>query len=589
MAYPSIAAVAAAATPAKDLPHHYLVPYVGTGQDVDPFQPMVEPGARWAGIDLRPSGRRRDGWAIVASEARMDAPGRVYLGDGPSRAARRLVSSRLATSLRASAIPALLAELLIRESREDGTRWRPLWPTAQGVYEIWLGGLVWRMPALAGGTSITESFNTADSTTLGPDLTWTETLDGLAIVSNAARGTVINQEAEARAEHDLASADHYAQVVLAGWATTAAAFIARINACCRFSASARTYYAATVLSISSADSIRLVRVEAGATTVIAGPTAEASTTGDVIRVSANGSTIKGFRNTVERLSVTDTVITGHLRSGFNILPRDALGNYQIDNFAGGALETVTPTGRPAYMSNAHSLLDVLQRRAYPVIAAVAASATPADSTSHVCTLPSGIAAGDLLLAVVTCDGDAAMTWPAGWTALTNGAGASGTAVRTEARYRLADGGEGASITITGSSEAWVSRVCRITGHHASAPECVAATGTSANADPAAFTPSWGQLDTLWLLHVGWDGRPGFTFWPNELRLDTRRDAHVSDSGGASGWVKQASVASVASHKRAIGALTSDSAAWRALTIAVRPAVAWDAHLAARQFQYGVEA
>jgi len=37
--------------------------------------------------------------------------------------------------------------------------------------------------------------------------------------------------------------------------------------------------------------------------------------------------------------------------------------------------------------------------AYPVIAAVAASATPADSTSHVCALPSGIAVGDLLLAV----------------------------------------------------------------------------------------------------------------------------------------------------------------------------------------------
>ena len=229
--------------------------------------------------------------------------------------------------------------------------------------------------------------------------------------------------------------------------------------------------------------------------------------------------------------------------------------------------------------------------AHPVIAAATASATPADATSHVCALPSGIASGDLLLAVVVCDGDSAITWPAGWTAITNGAGASGTAVRSEARYRIATGSEGASITITGASEAWVSRTWRITGHNSTAPACAAATGTSADARPPYLGDQAYAMDTLWLIHVAWDNRPAFTFWPTPFGSG-RLAAHVNDSGGASGWVQQASAATPAMRGITPGPVTSASAAWRALTIAVQPLVSQDAEEAAlkiaqRQADYGV--
>ena len=219
--------------------------------------------------------------------------------------------------------------------------------------------------------------------------------------------------------------------------------------------------------------------------------------------------------------------------------------------------------------------------AYPIIAATAASATPADATSHVCTLPAGIAVGDLLLAVVVCDGDAAMTWPAGWTALTNGAGASGTAVRSEARYRIADGAEGASITITGGSEAWVSRVWRIIGHNSAAPTCAAATGTSADARPLFLGDPAYAMNCLWLVHVAWDGRPACSFWPTPFAAGGRLAEHVADSGGGSGWVKQLS-AGIDRDARGLtpGPCTSVSAAWRALTIAVQPLVSADAEAAA---------
>jgi hypothetical protein len=230
--------------------------------------------------------------------------------------------------------------------------------------------------------------------------------------------------------------------------------------------------------------------------------------------------------------------------------------------------------------------------ASPIIAAAAASATPADSTSHVCTLPSGIAAGHLLLAVSVCRGSAAMTWPAGWTAITNGAGASGTAVRSEARYRIADGSEGASMNITGGNVAWVSRTWRVTGF-SGVPECAAATGTSADAAPPFLGSQAYAMDTLWLIHVAWNTRPAFTFWPTPFSSG-RLAAHVNDSGGGSGWVQQASAATSAMRGITPGPVTSVSAAWRALTIAVQPLVSKDAEEAAatftqRQTDYGVGA
>jgi hypothetical protein len=61
---------------------------------------------------------------------------------------------------------------------------------------------------------ITESFNTADSSTLGPDLSWTEIEGDLAIVSNKAQGGtgVSSTGFWTRADSDLATINQYAQV-----------------------------------------------------------------------------------------------------------------------------------------------------------------------------------------------------------------------------------------------------------------------------------------------------------------------------------------------------------------------------------------
>jgi len=140
----------------------------------------------------------------------------------------------------------------------------------------------------------------------------------------------------------------------------------------------------------------------------------------------------------------------------------------------------------------------------PDVIGLAGGNVTTNGTSHTINLPASIASGDLLIAIVASDGTPTFTWPAGWTSLF-AANTAGSESRIEARYRIATGSEGASITVTTSaSEMTCHMTMRITGHYASttAPEAGgsnAATSTSPSA--AGFTPSWGFEVALWL-HIG---------------------------------------------------------------------------------------
>lgn len=121
-----------------------------------------------------------------------------------------------------------------------------------------------------------------------------------------------------------------------------------------------------------------------------------------------------------------------------------------------------------------------------------------DATSHTVNLPASIVVGELLIAVVTFDGNPTVTWPAGWTTLHAGV-ANGSASRVEARYRVADGSEGASITLTtNASEMFCYNVLRISDYQGTPEASTGAVGTSVIIDPDTLNPSWGTGDTLWL-------------------------------------------------------------------------------------------
>ena len=63
-------------------------------------------------------------------------------------------------------------------------------------------------------TTLTESFNTADGTTIGPDLTWSELAADWSILSSQLRASA-GTEGIVRADSDLASSDHSVTVTVA--------------------------------------------------------------------------------------------------------------------------------------------------------------------------------------------------------------------------------------------------------------------------------------------------------------------------------------------------------------------------------------
>ena len=201
---------------------------------------------------------------------------------------------------------------------------------------------------------------------------------------------------------------------------------------------------------------------------------------------------------------------------------------------------------------------------YPVVAAENGGNNAVNSTEHTVNLPSGIQAEDLLLVFFVSDGTPTITFPEGWTQLFQDAY---LLVKFGAWYRIADGEEGATITVTTSdSQATAHTSYRITGY-SGAPEVGTSTGANSGyPDPPNLTPSWGAKDTLWFAVCGYDREWTVTAYPTNY-TDGRNDiANVSDGCG------------VGSARRELNATSEDpstftiSAAdqWVANTVAIQP-------------------
>ena len=135
--------------------------------------------------------------------------------------------------------------------------------------------------------------------------------------------------------------------------------------------------------------------------------------------------------------------------------------------------------------------------AFPAIAATNTS-TGASGTSHTVNLPTGIAAGNLLVIVFGGVGAATTTFPADWTRL-GGGGTSGT---LDVAWKIATGTEGSSIVVTTGATSITSnhKSYRITGGDRVVIGTNVTISSSATADPPSLTPGWwaSSQDILWL-------------------------------------------------------------------------------------------
>ena len=320
---------------------YYIAPYIGSGTDLDPFRPRGSDDPTWSAIDLRPDPTRLDGgglnacllWVFTPSSD----PALFRLADGeqemlsPSR--RNGLRTRLGlTTLAASRWDQIALELLMTPPANG---WKALRPSrVQRRYELWLGpgSPLVTQSVIAGGTTITEDWNCADADSPDCDLDWTEVSGDWDIVSNAIQLVSGAGNLFLRAESDLASDDHYAQVVfVTGPGTT------NYGPVCRFAAAATTAY----LGIHRTAPWETFRVVTGSFTQIATGATPARADGQTLKIQADGSSIQMFVNGSSVVGPsTDTNITGNTRCG--LMGNTSSGAENFDNFeaadlaAGGA-------------------------------------------------------------------------------------------------------------------------------------------------------------------------------------------------------------------------------------------------------------
>jgi hypothetical protein len=188
--------------------------------------------------------------------------------------------------------------------------------------------------------SISDDFNRANSTDLGAG--WVEVSGDWSIVSNqlspgAAGGTIILRAATA-----MASNDHYAQVTIA--ATTAASQ----GVWCRGNSNISQGY----LWRNNGSSWDLFSVVGGSFTVIA-TYAVAAVAGDVAKVQAVGSTIKGYVNGVERASVVNTAVATGTSVGIR---SDSAGAIRYDDFSAADITVGATLGIASASESAQALI-----------------------------------------------------------------------------------------------------------------------------------------------------------------------------------------------------------------------------------------
>jgi hypothetical protein len=194
-------------------------------------------------------------------------------------------------------------------------------------------------------TTITESFNTGNGGTLGPDLTWGEFTNDFAgnaststssfdIAGNTAQAAAIGVLCLARAESDLSGDDHYAQGVLADIETDANY---QLGPACRFEVGTgdNSLYFARALQVN--DTLALSKLVNGTLTDMGTPISQAPANTATVKVSADGSTIKSYYNGAEKQSETDTSITGNLRCGiFGFTSGAKIDTFEAADIAAGS-------------------------------------------------------------------------------------------------------------------------------------------------------------------------------------------------------------------------------------------------------------
>ncbi len=383
----------------------FLDSLIGDGDSENPWRSEHADGNHTI-INLRPAP-----FCLVGAEALVGTP-IIDFGDTLNQILKnnriRALANRLGLTLEQVDLRAIIAELLLLHGREDGTRWRPLKQDTNGRHRIFLGNQpVYDAPVIV-GASFTDNFNRTDED-LQASANWANVKGAMDVESNIA--AIDTNKSIYRCESAMDTDDHYAQCDL----------VIRddqpgINA--RMSEGDLNGWDAYHFRNNDGSAWQIFEVTDNGFTEIASDATTEPTPPYTMRVTANGSTISADLDAAEIMSVTDTALTGQVKTGFrdNLATGTDWDNWEIADVAGGdATATPATVGVVAAVPSATLTASVEQVATTVNAPAAVPSATLLASVEHSqatvnapAAVPSATVSASVEQAATTVDAPAAV-------------------------------------------------------------------------------------------------------------------------------------------------------------------------------------
>jgi len=319
---------------------YYLTTITGKGTRADPFRPAVADyaaGGEWGMLDLREDSTAAAGLAVAYADtpAPINAAGVTLLGDdlkAPLTApAKQAFTGALGVTLADDSLPGMLAELL--SIRRPGFC-APIRKMADGRMRIFLGGLIYGDPPPEYGKgTFTESFNKADSSTLGPDLTWEE-WDGTGwqVKSNQGYHSGVSDEV-ASPTNTNATDDFYTQFKIASWTSKPDMDVGVLT---RAYNSPRYWYGAFAQFYDNTHTFE--KMVNNSWTLVA-TISTAVSTGETLYLSSDGSSHIVKKNGSQIWSGTDSSVVNYYRAGMAYHAGSSGAQVYVDDFESADLTT----------------------------------------------------------------------------------------------------------------------------------------------------------------------------------------------------------------------------------------------------------
>lgn len=223
---------------------------------------------------------------------------------------------------------------------------------------------------------------------------------------------------------------------------------------------------------------------------------------------------------------------------------------------------------------ASSHLGLMGGKKFPVVEGITKSFTNAGS-SFTATFPSGVEVGDLLVIQTNIISDANLTFtlPTGWTRV-HPKRELGFISEYDVIYKVADGTEGSSVTLSYNSAGAHTHVCfRISGA-SGVIEGSSATTSGSLVNPPSHTASWGADKNLWLaLGLGHSSSFSFTAAPTgyEDNFDQVAADYNGNSWSRSTWGTREYEDTATQDPSTFTGTLGGNYQWCASTIVIQPA------------------